>query len=44
MLFGSCSKLFLFLYLNFCPELSDNVGKRLNKEAKDNFKMCNVTD
>ena len=38
-------KLFSFLrYLNFCPDFSDYVGKRLDKKAKVNFKIYDITD
>ena len=26
------------IYLNFCPDFFDHIGKRLNKKAKVNFK------
>ena len=29
---------------NFCPDLLGNVGKRLDKKAKVNFKTFEVTD
>ena len=37
-------KVFWFLrYLNFCPDFFGHVGKRLDKKAKANFKICDVT-
>ena len=36
--------LFLFLrYLGFCPKFFDHAGIRLDKKAKVNFKMLDVT-
>ena len=44
MLFISSSKLFLFLrYLNFSPDLSGSVGKRLEIKAKVNFKILKLS-
>ena len=31
-------------YLIFCPDFFDHVGKRLDKKAKDNFKIYEVID
>ena len=43
MLFISPRKLLLFLrYLNFCPDSFGHVGKRLDKNAKVDFKMYDV--
>ena len=37
-------KLFLFLrYLNFCADFLSHVGKQLDKKAKPNFKIHDVT-
>ena len=37
--------LFSFLrYLNICPYFFDHVGKRLDKKAKVNSKIYDVTD
>ena len=42
MLFISFKKLFLFsIYLTFCPEFFDYVGKRLDKKAKVNYDVIN---
>ena len=36
--------LFSFLkYLHFCPDVFGHVGKRLDKKAKINFKVYDVT-
>ena len=38
-------KLFwLLIYLNFSPDFFGDVGKRLDKKAKVNFKNCDVAD
>ena len=45
MLFVLCRKLFLCLgYLNICLDFTDHIGKRLDKKAKANFKIYDVTD
>ena len=45
MLFISSKNLFSFLrYLNFSPDFFDHVEKQLDKKAKINFKMSDVTN
>ena len=42
--FISPKKLFWFWrYLNLCSDFLDHEGKRLDKRAKVNFKICDVT-
>ena len=36
--------LFLSRYLNFCPNFFGDLGKRLDKKVKINFKTYDVTD
>ena len=44
MLFIPHKILFSFLkYLHFCPDVYGHVGKRLDKKAKINFKVYDVT-
>ena len=44
MLFIPHKILFSFLkYLHFCPDVFGHVGKRLDKKAKINFKVYDVT-
>ena len=41
--FIATKKLFLFsVYLNLCPDLFDQVGKRIDKKDKFNFKTYDV--
>ena len=35
---------FVITLINFCPDFFDRVGKRLDKKAKINFKLYDVTD
>ena len=35
---------FVIRLINFCPDFFDRVGKRLDKKAKINFKLYDVTD
>ena len=45
MIFISCQKLILFSrYLHFCPHFFGYVAKRLDKKAKVNFKIYDVTE
>ena len=44
MFFISCQKFFSFArYLSFCPDFFGHVGKQLDKKAKVNFKIYDVT-